>query len=193
MIRFLTRIWYWLAVDQKLIVWSVVIGFIFTGLGIVPPLMVREMISRMEHPDLSQSFAWLALGIAGLYVLRGVSRYFYGLMSHIAAYRTLHRLMNAVYCQLQRQPPSYLNRRHSGNLVARTVSDVEAVEDFIAHGIPENAAGDSCTNNDERCAVCAELEIGICRPPAASACCCIGVRADHESQQLLEKRTSPVC
>ena len=135
--RFLTRIWKWLAVDQKLIVWSVVIGFIFTGLGIVPPLMVREMISRMVHPDPSQSFAWLALGIAGLYVLRGVSRYFYGLMSHIAAYRTLHRLMNAVYCQLQRQPPSYLNRRHSGNLVARTVSDVEAVEDFIAHGIPE--------------------------------------------------------
>ncbi len=99
--------------------------------------MVREMISRLERPDPSQGFVWLGLGIAGLYVLRGVSRYFYGLMSHIAAYRTLHRLMNAVYCQLQRQPPSYLNRRHSGNLVARTVSDVEAVEDFIAHGIPE--------------------------------------------------------
>eukprot|EP00913_Durusdinium_trenchii_P005662 g5280.t1 len=34
-------------------------------------------------------------------------------------------------------PPAYLNDRHSGNLVARSVSDVQEVEDFIAHGIPE--------------------------------------------------------
>jgi ATP-binding cassette subfamily B protein/subfamily B ATP-binding cassette protein MsbA len=33
--------------------------------------------------------------------------------------------------------PSYLNRRHSGNLVARSIGDVDAIEDFIAHGIPE--------------------------------------------------------
>lgn len=137
MIRFLTRIWNWLAVDRRLIAWSVVFGFFFTGLGIVPPLIVREMISRLERPDPTQGFVWLAVALAALYLLRGVARYLYGLMSHIAAYRTLHRLMNAVYCQLQRQPPSYLSRHHSGNLVARTVGDVEAVEDFIAHGIPE--------------------------------------------------------
>ncbi len=137
MSMFLTRIWNWLAVDRRLIVCSVVFGFIFTGLGIIPPLMVREMIRRLEQPDAAQGFVWLALAVAGVYLLRGVARYLYGLMSHIAAYRTLHRLMNAVYRHLQRQPPSFLSRRHSGNLVARTVGDVEAIEDFIAHGIPE--------------------------------------------------------
>lgn len=137
MSMFLTRIWNWLAVDRRLIAWSVVFGLIFTGLGIIPPLMVREMIRRLEQPNAAQGFVWLALAVAGVYLLRGVARYLYGLMSHIAAYRTLHRLMNAVYRHLQRQPPSFLSRRHSGNLVARTVGDVEAVEDFIAHGIPE--------------------------------------------------------
>ena len=34
--------------------------------------------------------------------------------------------------------PSFLTRHHSGKLVARTIGDVEAVEDFIAHGIPES-------------------------------------------------------
>ncbi|MCH2211122.1 MAG: ABC transporter ATP-binding protein/permease [Fuerstiella sp.] len=134
---FLSRIWNWLAADRRLILWSFAFGFIFTGLGIIPPLLVRQMIRGLEQPQAAQGFVWLALTVAGVYLLRGMSRYFYGLMSHIAAYRTLHRLTNAVYAHLQRQPPSYQSRRHSGGLVARTIGDVQAVEDFIAHGIPE--------------------------------------------------------
>ena len=134
---FLARIWNWLAADRRLIVWSVIFGFVFTGLGIIPPLMVREMIRRLEQPGEPSGFVWLGLAVATVYLLRGMARYLYGLMSHIAAYRTLHRLTNSVYRHLQSQPPSYLSRQHSGNLVARTVGDVQAVEDFIAHGIPE--------------------------------------------------------
>jgi ABC-type multidrug transport system fused ATPase/permease subunit len=135
---FVKRIFQVLADDRRLMVWSVLFGLLFTGLGIVPPLLVREMIRRLERGDVEAGFAGLALLIAGVYLLRGLTRYLYGLMSHVAAYRTLHRLMNAVYRHLQRQSPAFLNRTHTGNLTARTVGDVEAIEDFIAHGIPES-------------------------------------------------------
>ncbi len=79
----------------------------------------------------------LAILAASVYVARGAMRYCYGLSSHIAAYNTLHRLTNRVYAHLQTMSPAYLNRRHSGNLVARSIGDVDAIEDFIAHGIPE--------------------------------------------------------
>ena len=136
--RFLSRIWEALGTDRHLMVWSVLLGLLFTGLGIIPPLLVREMIRWVRDPELAGSFWLLGCGVAVVYLLRGGTRYLYGLCSHIAAYRTLHRLSMRVYEHLQRMSPSYLNRHHSGNLVARTIGDVEAVEDYIAHGIPES-------------------------------------------------------
>ncbi len=118
--------------------WSVLLGLVFTGLGIIPPLLVREMIRWVRTPELSGSFWFLGSIVAAVYLLRGCTRYLYGFCSHIAAYRTLHRLSMRVYQHLQRMSPSYLHRHHSGNLVARVIGDVEAIEDYIAHGIPES-------------------------------------------------------
>ena len=134
---FTARIWKSLAGDRHLMAWSVGFGLLFTGLGIIPPLLIRQMIHWLERPETAGNFMLLGLAIAVIYLLRGVARYLYGLMSHIAAYHTLHRLMNRVYRHLQTMSPGYLTRRHSGSLAARTIGDVEAIEDFIAHGIPE--------------------------------------------------------
>ena len=136
--RFASRIWKALGPDRHLMGWSVFLGLIFTSLGIIPPLLVREMIRWVRDPTLAGSFWLLGSAVATVYLLRGCTRYLYGLCSHIAAYRTLHRLSMRVYKHLQQMSPSYLNRHHSGNLVARTIGDVEAIEDYIAHGIPES-------------------------------------------------------
>jgi ATP-binding cassette subfamily B protein len=134
---FIKQIWNVLEADRRLIVLSVICGLLFTGLGIVPPLLVREMLLWLEPGEEPGNFTMLALLAASVYSARGAMRYCYGLSSHIAAYNTLHRLTNRVYAHLQTMSPSYLNRRHSGNLVARSIGDVDAIEDFIAHGIPE--------------------------------------------------------
>ncbi|MBT4694710.1 MAG: ABC transporter ATP-binding protein [Planctomycetaceae bacterium] len=134
---FIKQIWDVLESDRRLIVLSVFSGLLFTGLGILPPLLVREMLLWLQPGTQPGNFAVLALLAASVYAARGAMRYCYGLASHIAAYNTLHRLTNRVYAHLQTMSPSYLNRRHSGNLVARSIGDVDAIEDFIAHGIPE--------------------------------------------------------
>ncbi|MCP4810955.1 MAG: ABC transporter ATP-binding protein, partial [Planctomycetaceae bacterium] len=134
---FIRRIWKLLEEDRRLMVGSVLAGLCFTGLGILPPLLVRQMIRRLDGQSVGTSFMTLGLMLAAIYLMRGCVRYLYGLSSHVAAYRTLHRLTNRVFQHLQGMSASFFDRNHSGNLVARTMGDVEAVEDFIAHGIPE--------------------------------------------------------
>ena len=136
--QFASRIWRALAGDRHLMVLSVICGLLFTALGVIPPLLIRQMILWLREPESAGAFWVLASLMAIVYVLRGVMRYLYGLSSHIAAYRALHRLSVRVYGHLQKMSPSFLNRHHSGNLVARTIGDVEAIEDYIAHGIPES-------------------------------------------------------
>ena len=82
---FVGRMWGVLAGDRRLIVGSVLAGLFFTGLGILPPLLVRQMILRLEGDTATRSFLALGLMLAGIYLLRGVARYMYGLLAHIAA------------------------------------------------------------------------------------------------------------
>lgn len=134
---FFRRIWDALRGDRRLMAASVVCGLVFTGLGILPPLLIGQMVRGLRTDAATELFLTLGLAAAGIYLLRGGMRYLYGLFSHIAAYRTLHRMLGRVFGHLQTMPPAFLNDRHSGDLVARSVGDVQEIEDFIAHGIPE--------------------------------------------------------
>ena len=102
---FIAHIWNVLAGNRHLMGWSIVFGLVFTGLGIIPPLLVGKMVRWLQQPELAGSFVGLALLVAVIYLLRGVTRYLYGVMSHVAAYRTLHTLMNRVYRHLQSMSP----------------------------------------------------------------------------------------
>ena len=64
---FVGRMWGVLAGDRRLIVGSVLAGLFFTGLGILPPLLVRQMILRLEGDTATRSFLALGLMLAGIY------------------------------------------------------------------------------------------------------------------------------
>jgi ABC-type bacteriocin/lantibiotic exporter with double-glycine peptidase domain len=45
--------------------------------------------------------------------------------------------MVRVYRHVQSLPHRFFSGERTGNLIARSINDIEAVEDFIAHGVPE--------------------------------------------------------
>ncbi|HWO66338.1 MAG TPA: thiol reductant ABC exporter subunit CydC, partial [Umezawaea sp.] len=67
------------------------------------------------------------VAVRALALSRGVLRYAERLAGHDAVLRHLADLRGRVYESLLRQPV----RRHSGDLVTRLVSDVDAVQDVI--------------------------------------------------------------
>ena len=75
--------------------------------------------------------------LVGVFLLRGAARYFYGMTSHQAAYALLADLLQRVYRHLQQLSHRFFAGSRTGTLIARSVSDVESLEDFVAHGVPE--------------------------------------------------------
>ncbi len=119
---------------------SVAAGLVFTASGLVPPLLVRQILIWHEEGSVAaNAMALVVAALVGAFVLRSLARYVYGLLSHWAAYNVQHAMMVTLYRHVQSLPHRFFTDRRVGALVSRSVGDVETVEDFVAHGIPETA------------------------------------------------------
>jgi len=134
--------------DHKLLIGaSAACGLLFAATTMVPPLYIRGLIAGITTapataadaaPDAEGgSLAAVVLILIAVFLLRGAARYLYGMTSHHAAYALLADLLQRVYRHLQQLSHRFFAGNRAGTLIARSVSDVEALEDFVAHGVPE--------------------------------------------------------
>ncbi len=138
MVTFLRQFWDILAGRRLLLGLSVGSGLLFAAANLIPPILIRELIKWLtEGGGGRQNLMWLTGGLLAVYLLRGLSRYGYGRFSHVAAYKVMHDLMVRVYRHVQSLPHRFFTGERTGNLISRSVNDIEAVEDFVAHGVPE--------------------------------------------------------
>lgn len=113
-------------------------GILFSGTTLLPPLLIRRLIMWLtEEQPVSGSLPAVAALLFLVYLVRGVSRYYYGQFSHRVAYKVLDDLLVRVYRHLQTLSHRFYNQQRTGSLLARSINDIEAIEDFIAHGIPD--------------------------------------------------------
>ncbi|HEX5416959.1 MAG TPA: ABC transporter transmembrane domain-containing protein, partial [Chloroflexota bacterium] len=115
----------------------------YTLLSLIPPLLIRAVLQQVSDaraigdPAAAAAIARLGLAIVGVTALRGACRYGDAIISHIVAYRILDELLVRVYAHLQRLPHRFFVGQQTGELAARAVGDVEAIEVFIAHAIAQ--------------------------------------------------------
>ena len=122
-------------------------GLLFAATTLIPPLYVRRLIAAITGASAPPaagtgaadgvSLVVVVAVLTGVFLLRGAARYLYGMTSHQAAYALLADLLQRVYRHLQELSHRFFARSRTGTLIARSVSDVEALEDFVAHGVPE--------------------------------------------------------
>jgi ATP-binding cassette, subfamily C, bacterial CydC len=110
-------------------------GALTVGCGIGLLGVSGYLIARAsEHPN-EVALAVAVVAVRAFGIGRGVFRYVERLSSHDAAFRVMSDLRVSVYQRLERLVPAGLNRARSGDLLARVISDVDAVQDVFIRGI----------------------------------------------------------
>lgn len=79
-------------------------------------------------------WAWISLGAILIY---GGLFFCSNMLSHIAAFNILYELRMAVSRKLARMPLGFFNKRTSGEIKKIMSEDVERIELFVAHHIPD--------------------------------------------------------
>ena len=117
---------------------AIACGLLFAGTGLIPPLLIRQIIQwTTDGGGTLEALILITVLLLAVYVGRGLARYGYGRFSHEVSFDVLHSLMVRVYRHLQGLPHRFFNNQRTGSLIARSINDIESIEDFIAHGIPE--------------------------------------------------------
>ncbi|MEM9623341.1 MAG: ABC transporter ATP-binding protein, partial [Pseudomonadota bacterium] len=121
---------------------SGLVAIVAALLGLVPYWVVYQTaISLLAENQASQSYLWL-LALAALgavvvrFVLEGISTY----IAHMAAFDIQFNIRVTLAEHLAKLPLGFANARRSGELKKVIADDVERLELFLAHAVPDLAA-----------------------------------------------------
>lgn len=101
--------------------------------------ILKEMLEHAAHPesvDGSMMIRWGYIALIG-FIGGLVTMYAGGMSSHIAAFRILYGLRVKLSAHIGRLPLGYLNQTSTGAVKKTLEQNVEKIETFIAHQIPD--------------------------------------------------------
>lgn len=106
-----------------------------TVVMLLPPLVQRQIIDQViGQRDLS-GLGWLIVGLVGVYTLMWLTNMGEQYIRHALGARFIFDLRVRIYAYLQRLSLSFFETKSTGELMSRVTNDVEALEQFITHGI----------------------------------------------------------
>ncbi|MEO1409877.1 MAG: ABC transporter ATP-binding protein [Bacteroidota bacterium] len=123
---------------QWLLLGSALLVVLHAVLTMIPYILVFYILQQLLSASLEAATVTTYLYWAsGAVVVSFVAMFLSGAFSHLAAFNILFELRKKIVEQLGRLPLGYLDQRSSGGLKKILADDVERIESFVAHGIPD--------------------------------------------------------
>ena len=106
-----------------------------TGLNLLPPLFQREIVDQViGGRDLSRLGVMIAT-LIGVYAILQFVDFGDLYVRHALGERFIFDLRVRIYAHLQRLSLSFFERTSTGELMSRVTNDVNALEQFVTHGV----------------------------------------------------------
>ena len=123
---------------KGLLLVSSALAAIHALLTMIPYILIFYILKELLNGriDETEIAPWLIWGFLAV-ILSGIAMYASAMASHIAAFNILYKLRLAITDKLGRLPMGYLGARSSGALRKIIADDVERIELFIAHSLPD--------------------------------------------------------
>lgn len=128
----------WSGEHKIYLIFSVICAFGCGLCAVVPYLGVYRLINAILELTASKSFILQnVLLITGFTVLRFLLFALSGVFSHKGAYGALFRVRCMIIEHMAKVPLGALNERRTGDIKAVLNEDIEKLEQFLAHNIPD--------------------------------------------------------
>lgn len=107
-----------------------VLTFINSGLGLLPPLILGDIVNRLQRGEPVNTVTYL-LVIAGFATLNGLTGYALGVSISTLGQRFLIVTRDRMLGHMQRLPLAYFEKNQTGKLVSNVINDAATVNGLI--------------------------------------------------------------
>ncbi|NSL85956.1 ABC transporter ATP-binding protein [Chitinophaga sp. Mgbs1] len=127
---------------KRLLTLSAVLAVLHALLALIPYVLMYAVIRNMMQPVTDKALLQTWIFRAGIAVAAGyVLLYASGMASHVAAFNILYELRRQMAEKIGKLPLGFINRHNSGALKKIMADDIERIENFLAHSIPDFIKG----------------------------------------------------
>lgn len=108
------------------------------ALGLVLPISVVQLVGRLWREELTAPDIWVAATVLScILLIKALVAYGATCKAHRVAYECLADLRRDILSKLRKLPLGFFHTRKTGDLANIMKNDVEQVEVYLAHGLPE--------------------------------------------------------
>lgn len=119
---------------------AIISTLVMAGIGLIAPKILSQMTGivsdGMTKTDLNRIVEF-SVFLIGIYVVRGVCRFFSNYLAHKAAWNLVNGMRVKLYGHMQMSSLSFFHESQTGDLMSRVINDTATFELLFAHIIPE--------------------------------------------------------
>ena len=133
--RVLQRLFGYVRPYWKTLVVTSILLLLNTGLSLLPPLFQRGIVDQVIGARNISRLGGMIAALAGVHLLLWLTDTGEQYIRHALGARFIFDLRVRIYAYLQRLSLSFFERTSTGELMSRVANDVDAVEQFVTHGV----------------------------------------------------------
>lgn len=143
MIKTLKRILKYAAPYRVYLVFSVIFSFIGVFLSLFVPVLIGkgvDLIAGKNDVDFS-GLAYLAAVLAGTVLVSTFFQWLTALFANRLSYSTIKDIRKELFAKLNSVPIGFIDKNSKGELISRTVNDIEIISDGLLQGFTQLFSG----------------------------------------------------
>lgn len=129
------RLLRYLAPYWKYIAGAVVLALLGSLLNLALPWLVRETIDRALIAKDLRLLGFIALGIVGIFFVKGVASYAQSFWVSLAGFRVITRLRSELYQHLHSLSVAFFQDTPPGEIISRMTNDIAIVQNFFSSAL----------------------------------------------------------
>lgn len=123
--------------EKKLFILDMSASLIVALIGIIYPIVTREMLNNLIPNRQYRMIVWAGLGVLLLYVIRMLLQFFIQYQGHMMGVHIQAEMRRQMFDHLETLPYSFYDNHETGKIMSRLTNDLMDISELAHHG-PEN-------------------------------------------------------
>lgn len=134
-ISLLKRIFQYVTPYRKIFIWSILLTVILAGLAPIRPWLIQLTLDKYIIESDSTGLLRMTLIMIGLLLVQTLVQYFHTFYTNVLGQSVIKDLRINVFNHISSLRLKYFDRTPIGQLITRTVSDLETIADIFSEGL----------------------------------------------------------